>query len=240
LIDVAERETAGSTLTTSEMLRFFSVLSHDLKSPIFSVDGFSELLLADYESKLDADGVDFLRRIRSSVQQMKRVLDDVGHMVKLLSRDANRREVNIAEVLDEVRLKFNYLLEDGGVKLETDTNAAPVVSADPEMLKEILSVLISNALAFTDEQKEERTVRIQSDLVGTETRICVKDNGIGIDSRYAGQVFDLGVKLDKSRGGGPGYGLYLARRLAEIHGGAITLESQPDQGSTFCVTFPSA
>src|ERR1043166_4774183 len=76
-------------VTQDELIRFFSILSHDLKSPIFAVDGFSELLLSDYEAKLDEEGQDFLRRIRSSAQYMKRVLDDMSHMVKLSSSSLN-------------------------------------------------------------------------------------------------------------------------------------------------------
>jgi signal transduction histidine kinase len=68
----------------------------------------------------------------------------------------------------------------------------------------------------------------------------VKDNGIGIDPRYTQQIFDLGLKLDKSRGGGPGYGLYLAKRIIEGQGGSISVDSVLDEGSTFCFTIPPA
>ncbi|HEX3577037.1 MAG TPA: histidine kinase dimerization/phospho-acceptor domain-containing protein, partial [Thermoanaerobaculia bacterium] len=78
--------TPAQALTIEELTRLFSVLSHDLKSPIFSIDGFSDLLLGDYTDKLDEEGQDFLRRIRSSAQQMKKVLDEMSHLVKLLAR----------------------------------------------------------------------------------------------------------------------------------------------------------
>lgn len=236
---VAERESAEESLSTAELLRFFSVLSHDLKSPIFSVDGFSDLLLADYQDKLDADGVDFLRRIRSSAQQMKRVLDDVAHILKLLSREPQRRATNVAETVEELRLKFNYLLEEGGVKLETSPDL-PTLNVDPEMFREMLGSLISNALIFTDRPVGERQIYIGVEPAGEMTSVCVRDNGIGIDPRYTGQIFELGLKLDKGRGSGPGYGLYLARRLAEMHGGSLKVDSELGQGSTFCATLPSA
>src|ERR1043166_9222062 len=95
-------------LTSEELTKLFSVLSHDLKSPIFSVDGFSELLLADYADKLDEEGEDFLRRIRSSAQQMKRVLDDMSHMVKLLARPSVRKPTPLREIIEEVIQKHNY------------------------------------------------------------------------------------------------------------------------------------
>ena len=213
------------------------MLSHDLKSPIFAVDGFSELLVSDYSDKVDADGQDFLRRIRSSAQYMKRVLDDMSHMVKLLARPTVRRPTPLREVVEEVILKHNYAIEEGGVKVDVPADL-PVVNADPEKLREGLSALLSNALFFNDRPKGERRVAIESSADGAGHRICLRDNGIGIDPRYANQVFELGgmSKLDKARGGGPGYGLYLARRIFEAHGGTLSVESTLGEGSTFCFT----
>jgi signal transduction histidine kinase len=224
-------------VTTEELVRLFSVLSHDLKSPIFAVDGFSELLVGDYSDKVDEEGQDFLRRIRSSAQYMKRVLDDMSHMVKLLSRPTARRPVPLREVIEEVILKHNYAIEEGGVKIDVPADL-PTLNADPEKLREALSALIANALFFTDRPKGERRISIESSSEGDGHRVCIRDNGIGIDPKYAQQVFELGgmSKLDKSRGGGPGYGLYLARRVFEAHGGSLSVESAPGQGSSFCFT----
>jgi hypothetical protein len=221
-------------------VRLFSVLSHDLKSPIFAVDGFSELLVSDYTDKIDADGQDFLRRIRSSAQYMKRVLDDMSHIVKLLSRPTNRRPTPLREVVEEVILKHNYAIEEGGVKVDVPTDL-PVVNADPEKLREGLSALLSNALFFNDRPKGERRISIEASQDGSGHRVCLRDNGIGIDPRYVNQVFELGgmSKLDKARGGGPGYGLYLARRIFEAHSGTLSVESTPGEGSTFCFTISS-
>jgi signal transduction histidine kinase len=221
-------------LTVEELTKLFSVLSHDLKSPIFSVDGFSELLMSDYADKLDEEGQDFLRRVRSSVQQMKKVLDEMSRVVKLLSRPTARRPTPLREIVEEVLLKYNYMIEDGGVKVDVPAQL-PTVDVDPEKMREAIGALISNALFFNDRAKGERTIAISSD----DTKLCVRDNGIGIDPRYTGQIFDLGLKLDKSRGGGPGYGLYLARKVAESHGGEVTVESAPGEGSTFCLTLPT-
>lgn len=213
------------------------MLSHDLKSPIFTIDGFSELLLGDYGDKLDEEGQDFLRRIRSSVQQMRKVLDEMSHMVKLLSRPTTKRPTPLREIVEEVLLKCNFLIEEGGARVDVPKEM-PTVNVDPEKMREAIAALISNALFFNDREKGGRSIAIESTSDGNGDRICVRDNGIGIDPRYTTQIFDLGLKLDKSRGGGPGYGLYLAKRIAESHGGTITVESKPDQGSTFCLTIP--
>ncbi|HKA67187.1 MAG TPA: ATP-binding protein [Solirubrobacterales bacterium] len=227
------------TVKQDELVRFFSVLSHDLKSPIFSIDGFSDLLLADYEDRLDEEGQDFLRRIRSSAQQMKRVLDEMSHMVKLLSRPNARRPTSLREIAEEVLLKYNFQIEEGGVKVDVGEDL-PTVSVDPEKIREALGALVSNALFFNDQPKGERTMAIESTAVDGHYRICVRDNGIGIDPRYLSQIFELGLKLDKARGGGPGYGLYLAKRVAESHGGSVTADSALSHGSTFCLSLPAA
>ena len=236
---VEQDKAAEKPASTEELIRLFSVLSHDLKSPIFAVDGFSELLISDYLSKLDEEGQDFLKRIRSSAQYMKRVLDDMAHLVKLVSRPTARRPTPLREVIEEVILKHNYAIEEGGVKVEIPQDL-PVVNVDPEKIREAIGALISNALFFTDRAKGERLVSIEWTRDGDAHRICVRDNGTGIDPKYIQQVFELGgtSKLDKARGGGPGYGLYMARRILENHGGTLTVESTLGEGTVFCFTLP--
>jgi signal transduction histidine kinase len=231
------QHTAGQVLTIEELTRLFSVLSHDLKSPIFSIDGFSDLLLGDYGDKLDEEGQDFLRRIRSSAQQMKKVLDEMSHLIKLLARPNMPRPTPLREIVEEVILKCNYQIEEGGVKIDIPDDF-PTVNVDPEKMREAIGALFANALFFNDRPKGERTIAIDCNVDPDGYRLCVRDNGIGIDPRYTNQIFDLGLKLDKSRGGGPGYGLYLAKRIAESHGGSISIDSVPDQGSTVCLTVP--
>ena len=226
-------------VTHDEMLRFFSILSHDLKSPIFAIDGFSELLLGDYLDKLDEEGQDFLRRIRSSAKYMKQVLDDMSHMVKLLARPTAKKPTPLRELIEEAMQKHSYAIEDGGVKVIVAPDL-PTVDVDPDKTREALGALISNALFFNDQPKGERQINIDCDRDTNCYRICVRDNGIGIDPKYISQIFELGgaSKLEKPRGGGPGYGLYLAKRLIESNGGELTVDSTLGSGSTFCLTLP--
>lgn len=225
-------------ITNEELLKVFNVLAHDLKSPIFSIDGFSELLQSDYADRLDEDGRDFLARIRSSVGQIKRVVDEMSHVIKLVARPNSARPVNLADVIEEIRLKLANRFDETKVELHL-VGELPTISADPEKLKEALAALVSNALVFNDRAPGERTVEIISERHGDMQQICVRDNGIGIDPRYVDQIFELGLKLDKQRGDGPGYGLFLARRVAQTHGGEITVESNPGEGSRFCLRLPA-
>jgi signal transduction histidine kinase len=234
---VSESSPDGA-ITNEELLKVFSVLAHDLKSPIFSIDGFSELLQSDYADRLDEDGRDFLARIRSSVGQIKRVVDEMSHVIKLVARPDSARAVNLADVIEEIRLKLAAKFDEAQVELQL-TGEFPTITADPEKLKEALAALVSNALAFNDRPPGERTVEIASEREGDVQRICVRDNGIGIDPRYVDQIFELGLKLDKQKGDGPGYGLFLARRVALTHGGDLTVESTPGEGSRFCLRLPA-
>ena len=228
-------------MTQEELVRLFSVLSHDLKSPIFAVDGFSELLLSDYADKLDEEGQDFLRRIRAGAQHMKRVLDDMSHIVKTLSRPNVARPTPLREIVEEVIQKYNYLIEEGGVSVDVPADL-PTVNVDAEKLRDALGALVANALFYTDRESGARQIAIDTSSVDSSVRLCVRDNGTGIDPRYAHQIFELGgmSKLDKQRGGGPGYGLYLAKRIVESHGGQLTVDSKPGEGSTFCMTLPAS
>lgn len=225
---------ADEQLSTAEMTKLFSVLSHDLKSPLFSIDGFSDLLLSDYEGKIDAEGLDFLRRIRSSATQMRKVLDEMSVVVKTLGRPVRRTPVSVTEVLEESRLRLNSFYEEKGVRLDLPQQAA-TVNADSEMLREALIALLRNAASFNDRADGEKVVSVTVTEEGGGAKICVRDNGIGIDQRYQKQIFDPGIKLDKSRGGGPGYGLFFAQRVAELHGGRVEVTSVPGDGSTFCL-----
>ena len=225
-------------VTKAELVRFFSVLSHDLKSPIFSIDGFSDLLMSDYEDRLDEEGKDFLRRIRSSAQQMKLVLDEMSHLVKLLSKPSQPRPTALRELVEEVLVKYSRTIDEGGVTLEVPADF-PTLNVDPEKTRELLGALVANALFFNDRPKGERKVSITCERDGDGYEICVADNGIGFEPQYKSQILELGLKLDKARGGGPGYGLYLVKRLAEGHGGSLKAESGLGAGSRFSVTFPA-
>lgn len=171
---------------------------------------------------------------------MKRVLDDMSHMVKLLSRPTARKPTPLLELIEEVILKYNFQIEEGGVQVELPKEM-PTVSVDPEKIREAIGELISNALFFTDREKGERKIVIESSEGEGQVKICIRDNGTGIDPKYVSQIFELGgmSKLDKPRGGGPGYGLYLTKRLVESHGGELTVESNLGEGSSFCFTLPS-
>lgn len=228
---------SGTILDQDELIRLFRLLSHDLKSPIFSIDGFSELLLADYADHLDEEGRDFLLRIRNGVSQMKTTLDGFSRTVKLLAEPNRTSEVDLNDVIEQVRLKLSFRAEERGVDLEVEGNL-PSVEGDPEKLRELFRVLLSNAIEYSDPDKEASTLTVTHSEEDGQIRVSVTDNGIGINPQYHDQIFEAGLRLDKKNGSGSGCGLYLARQLARAHGGTVTVESEEGQGSAFHVTLP--
>ncbi len=225
----------GIVLERQDLLQLFSVLSHDLKSPIFAIDGFSDLLLSEYGEKLDEEGRDFLERVRSSVGQLKRTLEEMSRLVKLLGRPAHPERLDLGELIDEVRLKSSAMLGEGQLEV---SGSVPSVWGDAERIREVLSILVSNALTFNERPESERRVEIKTAEEDGEVRVCVEDNGVGVDPRFHDQIFEMGLKLDKSVGEGPGYGLWVARRIVEDSGGRIEVRSSPDEGSRFCFVIP--
>lgn len=228
---------SGTALTIPELVRCFSVLSHDLKSPIFTIDGFSDLVLLDHAEAIGEEGTDFLQRIRASASTMRRVIERMNMVVKMLSREPRKESISLPDLLDELRLNHNYLLEDGELSIEAP-DGLPSIDGDREMLKEMLGALLVNAVVFNDNPPGQRRVSLTATSDSEWVRFAVRDNGIGIDPRWTNQVFELGIKMEKSRGDGPGYGLFMARKVAEIHGGRIEVESAPGAGSTFTAILP--
>lgn len=224
-------------LDRDEIVRLFRVLAHDLKSPIFSIDGFSELLLADYSDSLDEEGRDFLQRIRNGVDQLKQTLDGFSRTVKLLSREDLVEEVDLGELIEEARLKLTYQAEEKGVRLELGENF-PVVRGDREKLRELFLAILSNAIRFSDKREGGSTVEVTHSVIDGRAEVRVRDEGTGIAPAFHEQIFDAGLRLDK-RGPGSGCGLYLARQVARGHGGDIAVESAEGEGSTFVVRLPA-
>ncbi|MDX1584067.1 MAG: HAMP domain-containing sensor histidine kinase [Thermoanaerobaculia bacterium] len=226
-------------LDREDLIDLFHVLSHDLKSPIFSIDGFSDLLVSDYADALEDEGRDFVNRIRSGSLQMKATLDGFNRVLRLLPRPNETEVIDLDDLVGEVFEDLSGLAEESGVSLGAD-DGMPKVLADRTKVKEALSALVSNAIVFRDPDRDEGFVRIGHSSTDGVVEISVKDDGMGIAPAHHEQIFDAGLRLDKSRGARAGCGLYLARRVAESHGGTLTVESSESDGSTFVLTLPRA
>jgi PAS domain S-box-containing protein len=223
----------------AELEQFTYTVSHDLKSPLITMKGFLGLVAKDL-----AEGR--TERLREDVARMTSAADGMQHLLhELLRLSRIGRVVNpservpFGEVAREAAGVVRARLEERGVRLEIDGDL-PVVYGDRVRLVEVAQNLLENAVKFLgDEPSPVVRVGVRPGERGAPPVLFVQDNGIGIDPRFHEKVFGLFEKLDP-RAEGTGVGLALVRRIVEVHGGRVWIESGGHgQGTTVCLTLPS-
>jgi PAS domain S-box-containing protein len=233
-----ERESLIQKLETqnAELERFTYTVSHDLKSPLITIGGFlgylEEDALKGNTEKLKHD----IQRINTATGKMKRLLNELLELSRI-GRLMNEPEtIPFADLVREAMDNVHGQLEASGVTVQTRPDL-PAVHGDRQRLVEVLQNLIDNATKFMGDQINPRIEIGQSgeDAEHGKPIFHVKDNGIGIDSAYHERIFGLFNKLDP-RAEGTGIGLALVKRIIEVHGGRIWVESEVGKGSTFCFT----
>jgi len=219
-----------------ELRRFTYTVSHDLRSPLVTVNGFLGMLERDVQRGDVSRATEDIRRIRYATDTMERLLRELLELSRV-GRLANRPEhVSLAELAQEAAQLVAGRLSERGVHLEIDPDL-PEVFGDRARLREVLQNLLDNAVKFMGDQPEPRIdVGCRP---GTDPVVCyVEDNGIGIEERHRETVFGLFDRLDTAMEG-TGLGLALVKRIVEAHGGQVWVESEgAGRGSTFCFTVP--
>ena len=238
-----EREKLIKELETknAELESFNYTVSHDLKSPLITIKGFIGMLEYDLASgnkeKLDSN----LQRIKEAADKMANLLEDLLELSKIGQAASPRVEIPFRMLISEALSLLAGSIEKSKIQIIIQPDL-PIVYGVHRRLVEVLQNLIENAIKFMGEQPEPR-IEIGKRKVGKvedEIIFFVKDNGIGIEPRYHETVFGLFNKLD-ARSEGTGIGLALTKRIIEVHGSKIWIESKGlKKGSTFCFTIPVA
>lgn len=219
---------------------FVATMSHELRTPLHVILGYTDLLLTGEFGPLAPEQADTTRRIDRRSRELHDLITSTLDVSRL---DSGRvrlhiEDVSLAGLFAEVDLETQRQQEDVGIPLQVSVPAdLPALRSDPMKLKVVVKNLVSNALKFTPTGTV--TVRGRTDAQGTE--IAVEDTGIGIEEQQLGVIFEAFQQVDGSasrRHGGAGLGLYIVRRLVELLGGSITVESEPGRGSTFRVWLP--
>ena len=218
----------------AELERFTYTVSHDLKSPLITIRSYADFILKDAASgrldRLERDA----SRIVEATGRMRGLLDDLLELSRV-GRVANPPvEVPFGDLAREAVEVVRGRLEAAGIEVVIDPTL-PRVRADRPRLVEVLQNLLDNAAKFMGSQERPRIdVGWRPEALPV---FFVRDNGIGIDPRYHQKVFGLFEKLDPAAGG-TGIGLALAKRIVEVHGGRIWVESELGKGTTFYFTLP--
>ncbi|HXD11726.1 MAG TPA: PAS domain S-box protein, partial [Anaerolineales bacterium] len=228
---VHELETKNAELT-----QFTYTVSHDLKSPLVTINGFLGYLEQDTASgNLERVKRD-RQRIQDAVNKMHALLTELLELSRI-GRMMNEPEDAPFEVLIQDAAEIVHgRLEAQNVTLLSQPDL-PIVRGDRQRLTEVLQNLLDNAAKYMGDQLNPRIEIGQDDTEADKPIFFVKDNGIGIEPEFHEQIFGLFNKLD-SRSEGTGIGLALVKRIVEVHGGRIWVESEPAKGSTFYFTLP--
>lgn len=219
-----------------EMERFTYTLSHDLKSPVFTILGFLGLLDRDAaEGRLDAVRKD-IEQIQTAANQVRRLLEELLELSRLGYVDNKPEEIDLTEVAEEALSICAGQVDERRVEVLVAADL-PRVLADHSRLLAVFQNLIDNAVKFMGET-EKPQIRIYRRRDDADDVVCVADNGRGIDRKFHERVFGLFDRLE-TEGDGSGIGLALVQRVIEGHSGRVWVESEgAGHGSTFCFTLP--
>ena len=233
-----ERLIAELEAKNAELERFTYTVSLDLKSPLVTITGFLSYLEKDARSgdydKLKKD----LDRIHQAADKMQALLKDLLELSRIGRIVNEPEEVGFGDIVREALALTEGQVSKRGVRIEF-VDEGHKLYGDRMRLIEVMQNLIDNAVKFMGDQPEPR-IRIGTVTdMQTETAFFVQDNGIGIDPQYSERIFGLFNKLDANTQGS-GVGLTLVKRIIEIHGGKVWVESQPGNGATFYVNLPPA
>jgi len=214
-----------------ELEAFSYSVSHDLRAPLRSIDGFSQALLEDYSDTLDAQGKDYLTRVRSASQRMSQLIDDMLVLSRVTRREMKRSEVDLSILANLIIAEL--VKTQPQRQVEFDIASGLVVNGDAELLRAMLENLLGNAWKFTSNQKSAKIEFGVTQVDGLPSYF-VRDNGVGFDMAYASKLFQAFQRLHlQTEFPGTGIGLATVKRVINRHGGRIWAESEAGKGATF-------
>jgi PAS domain S-box-containing protein len=219
-----------------ELDDFTYVVSHDLKEPLISVEGYSKILLNDYKDKIDDTGSEYLGSVVQSSTRMKNLINDLLTLSRL-GRVAETLEiVSVDDIVKAILQDFQFTLKEKNVVMHVKS-PLPKVHYNETQLSMVFRNLISNAIKFN----QKANPRIDISVVDEEDQyvFAVADNGIGIQSEYFDKIFMIFQRLHRSEDyQGTGAGLTIVKRIIEKHRGRIWVDSVHGKGTTFSFTIP--
>jgi PAS domain S-box-containing protein len=232
---VAER-TAQLAAANAELEAFSYSVSHDLRSPLRAVDGFSRAIAEDYNAALDETGHDYLRRIREASQRMAQLIDDLLRLSRATRTQMRVDAIDLAALAQTVAAELREA-DTPGRQVEFVCPATLPVRADRDLMRIVLDNLLGNAWKYTRRQPAPRIEFSVASPADDESEpsgpvYTISDNGAGFDMRYAGKLFAPFQRLHtRAEFEGTGIGLATVRRIITRHGGRVWVESAPEQGT---------
>lgn len=233
----AEQENAGLlqdlSAANEELANFAYVVSHDLKAPLRAIGSLADWLSTDYADRFDDEGREHMRLLISRVHRMGGLIDGILAYSRIGRGAGEQRIVDLDEAVAE---SIDLLGPPPSVRIKVQPGL-PAVPAEPTRIRQVFGNLVSNAIKYMD--KPEGRVEVACADAGEFWRFSVSDNGPGIEARHFERIFQLFQTLaPRDRVESTGVGLALVRKIVEMAGGRVWVESLPGRGSTFLFTYP--
>jgi signal transduction histidine kinase len=226
--------TAELKAANTELEAFSYSVSHDLRTPVRAIDGYTQAVLEDYGPQLPAEGLRFLQTIRNSARHLGALIDDLLAFAQLkqleLSKHAVDTNILVRATLDELGAPWPNR------QVELRVGDLPASSGDPALLKQVWLNLLSNALKYTN-KRDQAEIEIGSRKANGVDVFFIRDNGTGFDMCYADKLFKVFQRFHRAEDyEGTGVGLAIVQRIVHRHGGRIWAEAAVDRGATFYFT----
>jgi PAS domain S-box-containing protein len=241
VVDITERVQAEQNIRkmNEELKNFVRVVSHDLKTPIISIQGVASRLLQKYGQKLDDKGVVYVNQIRASAGRMEALVTDLLELSQLGSVVSVFRVVSSDEIVKEVASELEERFKGKGIQLIVSEDL-PSIYCDRERIYQVFENLLVNAVKFIGNTTNPR-IEVGYEDRGAFHQFYVRDNGIGIDPKYHAKIFEMFERLKEVEDEkGTGLGLAIVDRIVTSHGGKVWVDSEKAKGSTFYFTLQKA
>jgi PAS domain S-box-containing protein len=230
---VAER-TVQLVAANKELDAFSYSVSHDLRTPLRHISGFTDVLVAEHSSQLGPEAQELLKFIQDGSQKMNLMIGDLLNLARLDRLEAVSKMTPLNSLVEDVLKDLKSEID--GRKIDWHIGSLPTVNCDPGLLQQAFTNLLSNAVKYT-RRREHAVIEVDQMTIDGEAVIYVRDNGAGFDSKYAGKLFGAFQRFHTAEEfEGTGVGLATVQRIIRKHGGRIWAEAECGKGATFYFT----
>ncbi|NOT74438.1 MAG: hypothetical protein HOP08_05875 [Cyclobacteriaceae bacterium] len=229
-VEMIERKKTSDHLsaTNAELMAFSYSVSHDLRSPLRSIHGFSQVLMEDYADKLDVEGKDHLKRICAASSRMGELIDDMLKLSKISQDQVMIKKIDLSAMVQEV--VSDQILRTPSIKASFDIEEGIEAHADSKLLKIAIENLVDNAIKYSSKVSQPM---IQFGKIANENIYFIRDNGAGFDMKFADKLFGAFQRLHVGEFDGSGIGLATVKRIILKHGGNVWADARINEGATF-------
>jgi PAS domain S-box-containing protein len=230
------QRTAQLESANKELEAFSYSVSHDLRAPLRTIDGFSIMLIEDHYDKLDDEGKRLLNTIRDNTNKMGSLIEDLLKLSRIGRKDIEHSEIDMDKLAKAVFAEIKATVPEREIQL--DIKPLPAAYGDEGLIRQVFFNLLFNAIKFT-RYKENSVIEVGGNVKGPENVYYVKDNGVGFDMQYADKLFGTFQRLHSDKEfEGTGIGLAIVQRIIHRHGGRIWAEGKVNEGATFYFSLP--